>query len=83
MRKAKFKEIIEIILDVIGHSKGIMERRYGCLCKALAKKTANKGVINTYLNLEYQARREWIAGVATESRVRGLFEKYPCFNMFI
>ena len=35
-----------------------------------------------YLNLEFHARRKWIAGVAPESRVRELFEKYPCFNSY-
>ena len=37
---------------------------------------------STKKNLEYQVRREWIAEVAPESRVRELFVKYQCFNSY-
>ena len=60
--------------------KQVMLRHYANLQKEMAKKKPNEDVINSYLNMEFAARRDWLTDQPAGQRVEQLIEAYPCFK---
>ena len=40
----------------------------------------NKWTINSYLNIEYPSRRNWVRAISSEIRASKFFESYACFK---
>eukprot|EP00058_Branchiostoma_floridae_P012261 XP_002597749.1 hypothetical protein BRAFLDRAFT_77349 [Branchiostoma floridae] len=59
-----------------------MERYYLQLQKEMARKTPKKQVVARLLDLEFVARKEYVASVGgnQEARVAEIFQRYLCFN---
>ena len=57
-----------------------MERHYAALSKEMKKANSNDTVINTYLNMEFEARQQKIKSMPAEQRHIQLFKEYPCFK---
>jgi hypothetical protein len=58
----------------------ILLRHYKSLGKEMKKKNPDVMIVNTYLNKEFQARRDWLENIAAENRCQQLLAMYPCFT---
>lgn len=58
----------------------IMRRHYKAIAKEMEKKKPNVDVVHTYLNKEFQARRDWLQQIAAEERCYKLLDNYTCFK---
>eukprot|EP00112_Aurelia_sp_Birch-Aquarium-sp1_P023159 Seg679.17 transcript_id=Seg679.17/GoldUCD/mRNA.D3Y31 product="hypothetical protein" protein_id=Seg679.17/GoldUCD/D3Y31 len=61
-------------------SEEMMAHHYRSLKKEMTKKKPNEDVINSYLNKEFVARRNWARTIPAEHRCRKIVEVYPCFK---
>ena len=68
------------IIDDPVDGKEVMRRHYSALIKETERKKPNKAVVNSYLNKEFSARRNWLQGVSAGERVEKLLNAYPCFK---
>ena len=66
--------------NVSSTSQPIMDRLYNSLMKEMKKSNPSPAVINTYLNKEFESRRERIRNMPKNDRHLKLFETYPCFR---
>ena len=57
-----------------------MKMYYGKIVKESKKANPNRDVINKNLNMEFQARHNWIKIATPEYRNEEFFKRYPCFS---